>query len=72
LQFGKLMYNLWQIVCSKIKRGKSSLQAAFKEIKKKMGLEIGEDNIQLIFNDSTFNCSIWGLSQEKLEFRLIT
>jgi 8-oxo-dGTP pyrophosphatase MutT (NUDIX family) len=55
LQPEKPMYNLWQVVCGKVEKGESSLQAVLRETEEETELEIGRDNTQLIFNDPTFN-----------------
>jgi ADP-ribose pyrophosphatase YjhB (NUDIX family) len=59
LQPEKPMYNLWQVVCGKVEKGESTLQAVLRETKEETGLEIGRNNTQLIFNDPTFNCDVY-------------
>jgi ADP-ribose pyrophosphatase YjhB (NUDIX family) len=59
LQPEKPIYNLWQVVCGKVEKGESSLQAALRKTKEETGLEIGKDNTQSVFNDPTFNCDVY-------------
>jgi 8-oxo-dGTP pyrophosphatase MutT (NUDIX family) len=44
LQPNKPIYNLWQVVCRKVEKRESSLQAVLREVKEETDLKINKDN----------------------------